>query len=133
MPEGSTGADSSGGSVLEAEFWPTRDDGVKGETVEITVYVVTGRHGRLTIPESFCRECHRFVRAADVAAEWVDAPVTVRVVSWWTHVLSALRHGGYHPPVMVVDGKRLSQGHEVPTPEDVIDAIEAAHGTSSPR
>lgn len=94
--------------------------------VAITVYVVTGRHGRLTIPESFCRECHRFVRAADVAAERVDAPVTVRVVSWWTHVLSALRHGGYHLPVMVVDGERLSQGHEVPSPEDVIDAIEVA-------
>jgi len=94
--------------------------------VVITAYVVTGRHGGLRIPESFCRECDLFVRAADRAAAAVDADVEVRVVSWWTNVLSALRHGGYHPPVMVVGGRRLCQGHHVPAVEEVTAAIEAA-------
>jgi len=91
----------------------------------ITVYIVTGKHGRLRIPESFCRECNLFVRAADVAAEQVEADVEVRVVSWWTHILSALRHGGYHAPVMVVGNRRLCQGYDVPTTCEVVDAIEA--------
>jgi len=96
------------------------------DAIEITCYIVTGEHGGLTIPASFCRECHRFVRAADAAAERADAPANVRVVSWYTHVLGALRHGGYHPPVMVVDGTRVSQGHAVPSAETVVAAIEAA-------
>ena len=112
-------------SIPAASLLPWRSAG-SDAAVEITVYIVTGYHGKLRIPESFCRECNLFVRAADQAAEQVDTEVSVTVRSWWTHVLGALRHGGYHPPVMVVDGQRLCQGHDVPTTEAVVDAIEAA-------
>lgn len=110
-------------SVPEAEVWPSTDSAERA--VEITVYVVTGRHGGLRIPERFCRECNLFVRAADVAAGRVDADVTVRVVSWWTRFPWALLHGGYHPPVVVVGGTKLCQGHDVPTPDEVVAAVEA--------
>lgn len=103
--------------------WGGDDDSAD---VEVVVYVVTGKHGGLRIPESFCRECNLFVRAADQAADQVDADVSVRIVSWYTHILSALRHGGWHAPVMVVGGKRLCQGYDVPTVEEVAEAIEAA-------
>lgn len=125
-PDDATDGDDDGGrGVLRARlgFGPESSD---PDTIAVTCYIVTGEHGGITIPESFCRECHRFVRAADVAAERVGAPVNVRVVSWYTHVLGALRNGGYHPPVMVVDGTRLSQGHDVPSVEEVVAAIEAA-------
>ena len=112
-------------SIPAASLLPWRSSGAAAD-VEITVYIVTGYHGKLRIPESFCRECNLFVRRADAAAEQVDADVRVSVRSWWTHVFGALRHGGYHPPVMVVDGRRLCQGHDVPTTEAVVDAIEAA-------
>lgn len=111
---------------LEAELRPSRGVGDGTADVTIDVYVVTGRHGVLTVPESFCRECDLFVRAADVAADRADAEVTVSVRSWWTHFIHALRYGGYHPPVMVVGGKRLCQGHHVPTTEEVEAAIEDA-------
>ena len=91
--------------------------------IEIKLYIVTGYHGKLKIPESFCRECNLFVRAADAAAAQVDVDVDVSVVSWWTHFPFALRYGGYHPPVIVVEGTRLSQGHQVPTTESVVEAI----------
>lgn len=109
-----------------AELWPSRDAAreAPAEAVRVTVYIVSGRHGLFTVPESFCRECHRFVRAADAAAERAAVPVEVRVVSWWTRFPWALRHGGYHPPVMVVGGKRLAQGYDVPTPEEVLEAIQ---------
>lgn len=95
-------------------------------TITIDIYVVSGRHGILRVPESFCRECHLFTRRADQAVERVDADVEVRVFSWWTRFLGALRHGGYHPPVMVVGGRRLCQGRDVPTTDEVVTAIKAA-------
>lgn len=116
-----------------AELWPSTDRSPErsDDPVVITVYIVSGHHGFLSIPERFCRECHLFVRAADAAAEMADVPVEVRAVSWWTRFPWALRHGGYHPPVMVVGGARLCQGYDVPTPEEVLEAIETAAGTRS--
>lgn len=40
----------------------------------------------------------------------------------------ALRYGGYHPPVIVVDGTRLSQGHQVPTTREIVEAIQESVG-----
>ena len=111
-------------SVPVASLLPWRSSGETAD-LTITVYIVTGKHGKIRIPESFCRECNLFVRAADLAAEQVDADVKVRVVSWWTHILSALRYGGYHAPVMVVGRTRLCQGYDVPTTCEVLEAIEA--------
>mgnify|MGYP000078862863 FL=1 len=115
----------SSASIPVASLLPWRSRGDEAD-LTITVYIVTGKHGKLRIPESFCRECNLFVRAADSAAEQVDANVEVRVVSWWTHIPWALRYGGYHAPVMVVGGKRLCQGHDVPTSDEVVEAIERA-------
>lgn len=113
--------------VLDAEVWGSTA-ATDSEAVAIDVYVVTGRHGGLRVPESFCRECNLFTRRAEQAAEAVESDVDVTVYSWWTHVLSALRHGGYHPPVLVVGGQKLCQGHHVPTVQEIVDAIEAAEG-----
>lgn len=117
------------GSPVEqptAELWPSMQPRAEEDAILVKVYVVTGKHGVFSVPEGFCRECNLFVRAADIAAERVDHPVNVRVLSWWTRFLGALRHGGYHPPVMVVGGTMVAQGHDVPHPDDVVKAIEAA-------
>lgn len=90
----------------------------------ITVYVVTGRHGLLRIPASFCEECHLFVRAARKAQEETDTDVSVSVMSWWTHFLRPLIHGGYHPPILMVGDEVVAQGYNVPTAEELIDIIE---------
>jgi len=108
--------------ILDADLLPSFGTD-SDAAVDIEIYVVTGRHGIFEVPESFCRECHMFARRADMAAEEVDAEVDVSVYSWWTRFLGALRHGGYHPPVMVVGGTRLCQGHDVPTTDEVVDAI----------
>lgn len=111
--------------ILEADLFPSfRRSSEETESINVDIYVVTGRHGIVTVPEEFCRECHMFTRRADQAAEQVDADVDVRVFSWWTRFLGALSHGGYHPPVMVVGGKRLCQGHDVPTTDEVVAALE---------
>jgi len=94
------------------------------DPVEVEVYVVTGTEN-LRLPESFCKECNLFVNAVEGAAVETDVPVNVNVsvYSWWTYFLGALRHGGYHPPVMVVGGKRLCQGHHVPSENEIVGAV----------
>jgi hypothetical protein len=118
-------AEPTGDGDLVASLWPWNREPSNAD-LEIVVYVVTGHHGPLRIPERYCRECHMFVHAADQAVEQVDSDVNVQVVSWWTHLPFALRHGGQHAPVLVVDGKRLCQGYDVPTPGEVVAAIEEA-------
>ena len=123
-------ADGEGGTgerLLDADLLPSFRS-TESATVDIEIYVVTGRHGLFDVPESLCRECHMFARRADAAAEQVSVDGDVHVYSWWTRFLGALRHGGYHPPVMIVGGERLCQGHDVPTIEGVVAAIEAAGG-----
>jgi len=106
-------------------------ESVKGENdeetepVEVEVYIVTGTEN-LRLPERFCEECNLFVNSAKEASGVVGVPVEVEVCSWWTHIPSALRHGGYHPPVMIVGAKRLSQGHHVPSTDEVAEAIRDA-------
>lgn len=133
-PHGGTGHGSPTDSAPVAELWPST--GAQPESqedaVQIKIYIITGRHGIIRIPEAFCRECDLFVRAADQAARQVELPVNVRVFSWWTRFFDALRYGGYHPPIMVVGRERLCQGHTVPTVEEVIMAIlDAAESGSS--
>lgn len=96
------------------------------DPIDVRVYKFTGRQGIFTIPDSWCRECDMFARAVDQAADQTDVPTDVRVIPWVTHVLGALRFGGYHPPVLVVDGHRVAQGHDVPAVERVVAAIEDA-------
>jgi hypothetical protein len=122
----STENTASTGDTLRARLSPWAGRGGDPDAVHITVYVVTGEHGKLRVPESFCRECHMFTRRAQQAIEQVDTDVTLSVRSWWTQFPWALRHGGYHPPVMIVGGKRLCQGHDVPTTAEIVDAIERA-------
>lgn len=109
------------GETLEADILPFRSDSAEGHVIEI--YIVTGRHGILSIPESYCRECDMFYRAAKQASEEVEEEVDIRLKSYWTRFLRPLIRGGFHPPVILVDGDLLSQGYDVPEVEDIIQKL----------
>jgi len=89
------------------------------------VYRFTGWQGLFKIPESWCRECDLFVRAADQAAEQADVPATVNVLAWFPRILGTLRWGIRNPPLMVVDGDLVASGYDVPEPERIVDAVRA--------
>jgi hypothetical protein len=91
---------------------------------EIEIYVVSGLQGFLRIPESFCKECSMFYHAARQASEEVDEDVNISVRSYWSWFLKPLLKGGYHPPVILVNGSILSQGYDVPDKEDIKDFLE---------
>ncbi len=80
--------------------------------IEVTVYHVTGRQfPAVSIPDAWCRECEVTLGVARRVAREV-APECIRVIAkpWLRHLLEALRFGGWHPPVVVVDGSVFSQG-----------------------
>lgn len=87
--------------------------------MRITVYRFTGRQGLFTVPERWCEECDLTVKAVErVAREFPGAEVVVR--PWFVHLPQALWHGVWHPPGVVVDGRRVIQGR-VPS-EDLLRA-----------
>lgn len=49
--------------------------------VDITLYVVTGKHGFLRIPESFCKECKLFFQAIKKASGETEVTTEIKVKS----------------------------------------------------
>ena len=79
----------------------------------IIVYYVTGRQlGPLSIPASWCEECDLTVRAVKEVLAEVDPDGRLGFVTrpWLRHAFSVLSKGGWHPPVVLIDGAVFSQG-----------------------
>ena len=75
----------------------------------VTVYPMTGRQLIFNVPHSFCEECDLTVRLVKRVA--LDLPyVEVRIKPWFNNLFDALRRGGWHPPVVTINGKVTSQG-----------------------
>ena len=80
-----------------------------GETTVVTVYPMTGRQLFFNVPHAVCEECDLTVRLVRRVA--ADLPhVEVRIKPWFNHLFDALRRGGWHPPVVTIDGKIATQG-----------------------
>ncbi|HZA22312.1 MAG TPA: nitrate/nitrite transporter NrtS, partial [Dehalococcoidia bacterium] len=80
--------------------------------VQITIYPIAGKQLWFHIPDSFCRECDLTIRTVEKVVDDLDNPsrVQVRVRPWLSHLPEAIRHGGWHPPIVTINGKRFSQG-----------------------
>ncbi len=75
----------------------------------VTVYPMTGRQLFITVPHAICEECDLTVRLVQRVAS--DLPhVEVRIKPWFNNLFDALRRGGWHPPVVTIDGKVSTQG-----------------------
>ena len=83
----------------------------------VTVYPMTGRQLFFNVPHAVCVECDLTVRLVQRVA--LDFPhVEVRVKPWFNHIFDALRRGGWHPPVVTIDGRVSTQG--VVPDEDIL-------------
>ena len=95
----------------------------------VTVYPMTGRQLFLDVPHSVCEECDLTVRLVQRVAS--DLPhVEVRIRPWFNHVFDALRRGGWHPPVVTIDGRITTQG-VVPDEGELRSALARAAATSA--
>ncbi len=97
----------------------------------VTVYPMTGRQLFFNVPHSVCEECDLTVRLVKRVAS--DLPhVEVRIKPWFNHLFDALRRGGWHPPVVTIDGKVSSQG-VVPEEEVLRRALAGAAPAMAPQ
>ncbi len=93
--------------------------------VSVTVYRITGRQLFFNVSQSVCEECDLTVAAVErVIRELGDSVrVNFRVKPWLNNLPFALLRGAYHPPVVLVGGRVISQG-VVPSVDEVKRAIE---------
>jgi hypothetical protein len=80
--------------------------------VPLEIAIITGKQLWFHIPDSFCKECDLTIRMVKKVVGDLDDPsqVRVRVRPWLYHLPEAIRRGGWHPPVVSVNGKLFSQG-----------------------
>lgn len=91
-----------------------------GRALEIVVYRITGPQLLgWHVPGRVCPECDLTIAAVEAAVRSAALPgVRVRVKPWLAVLGEALRRGGWHPPVVTVDGVRYIQGR-VPDPNEL--------------
>jgi len=83
--------------------------------MEVIVYRCTGRHNLFSVPKKYCEECDLTI--ALVKKEIENKPaVKLTVKSWFDNIFESLLKGGWHCPVVTIDGKLVSQG-KVPSPD----------------
>ena len=93
----------------------------------VIVYPITGRQlGPLSVPHRLCEECDLTIALVRrVVAELGRDDIEVEIRPWLRHVVEALRRGGWHAPVVTIDGRVFSQG-VVPNAEALRAALHAA-------
>lgn len=106
----------------------------KSKPVVVTIYPIAGRQLFFRVPERFCKECDLTVRAARRVVEALGNPpeVQIRIRPWLNYLPLALMRGGWHPPVVTINGKRFSQG-VVPEAARLGEAIRNASQRGSKR
>jgi len=81
------------------------------QPVRITIYRWAGQWGpfKVKIPCGECALTHDIVHDT-IATELAGIPVEVEVHDWLSNWWKAARKGGWHAPIVMVDGRIVSQG-----------------------
>jgi hypothetical protein len=101
---------------------------VRRHPIDIVVYRITGRQGVIDIPHRYCEECDLTVEVARRVVDRLDDPaIRLNVRPWLLWFWRPLLRGGWHAPILTVNGRVVSQG-VVPLPQTLLAAIERARG-----
>jgi hypothetical protein len=93
--------------------------------IRITIYRWAGEKWPFRI-RSECVECDLTVaQVRSLVSAHPGWPLEVEIKPWLTHLLESLRHGGWHAPVVLMDGHLLSQG-KIPTRAELESAARRA-------
>ena len=76
---------------------------------EIVVYPITGCQLFFRVPHAWCEEFDLTIQLVREVAEDIG-DIEVRVKLWFNHLFDALKRGGWHAPVVTIDGKVAFQG-----------------------
>lgn len=97
--------------------------------VKITVYRWAGKLGPFRITGE-CAECDfALAQARGVLTSHPDWPVAIEAKPWLGHFWEALRSGGWHAPIILINGRLVSQGR---IPEYAVLEKAVRHALESP-
>lgn len=72
---------------------------------------MTGKQLFVNVPESVCEECDLSVEAAKkVISKFDKNKIKLEVKPYFNNIFKMLLKGGWHPPLVIVNGKIFSQG-----------------------
>ena len=72
---------------------------------------MTGKQLFFNVPEKICKECDLSVASVkNVAKKMNGDKINIEIKSWFNKMPQVLLKGGWHPPVVMVNGKIFSQG-----------------------
>lgn len=95
------------------------------KTHRITIYRYAGKQGLFYIPKDWCEECDLLIALVkDTIKELhFEDKVETKIRPWFLWAwLPFFRYFAWHPPLLIIDGKLISQGI-VPRKKQVIDAL----------
>lgn len=96
--------------------------------IDIVVYRITGPQGPIDIPHRYCEECDLTVRLTQsVLDELGDPDIRFDVKPWMLYFWKPILRGGWHAPILTIDGRVFSQG-VVPNREELREAIQKVRG-----
>ncbi len=95
------------------------------EAIRITLYHWAGQKWVFRI-RSECAECDLAVaQVQSLLSAHPHWPVRFETKPWLSYLWESLRHGGWHAPVVLVDGQVVKQG-KVPTQKELEAAVRQA-------
>ena len=82
-----------------------------GRRVLVTIYRFTGQHGPINVPHRKCVECDLSIALVNRTVEEIGLDrIDVEVKSWFLRFWEPLVKGGWHAPIVIVDGRGLQPG-----------------------
>jgi hypothetical protein len=79
--------------------------------VHLILYKITGNQLFFNVPSNVCEECDLTVNVVKKILNEINDPrIKFEVKPWMNSLLTVLRKGGWHPPVLVINGTIFSQG-----------------------
>ncbi|MBI1744229.1 hypothetical protein HYR54_14340 [Candidatus Acetothermia bacterium] len=94
--------------------------------IRVTIYRFTGKQGFFTIPERYCEECDLTIAVTrDVLQELNESRFELVIKPWFLYFWEPLWRGGWHAPIVTINGRIFSQG-VVPKKDEIKTALAAA-------
>ncbi len=77
----------------------------------VTIFRYTGKQGFFTVPAEACEECDTTIHLTQsLIAQLPPGSVTLTIRPWWLCFWKVLYRGGWHPPIVTINGRVFSQG-----------------------
>jgi len=88
---------------------------MKIKPIELKIYRITGKQFFFQVPHEWCEECELTIGLTksvlrELEIVQPDPRVELIIKPWIEFSLEALSKGGWHTPVLMIDGEIFSQG-----------------------